>query len=216
MTENYVTRERYQDPEVARSYEGNRFGRMRHRVKNWNTGRVIVRALRHLPPAAEVLDLPCGTGRLITLLQRHGIHWHGGDVSMEMMQVAKEKELDRRFAHGFVRLDAVSLPYADDAFDGVLSIRFIQHIPEALRGRVLAEFHRVSRRWLVIEYKVYNPVLAATKRWRGKSLSYFREADDVRDELTRADFVIREILPVSRIASTSMIYVCENATHGHR
>ena len=209
MADQYITRQRYQDAVIARSYDGNRFGRWRHRLKNKNTELVIARAMRRLPVGAEVLDLPCGTGRLVQLMQRRLLHWLGGDVSMEMMRVAKEKSSDLELGRGFVRLDAVNLPFSHERFDAVLSIRFIQHIPDALRHQVLSEFFRVSRRWLIIEYKIYNPLLAATKKVRGKSLSYNRRPEDVVAELSQAGFRVVEILPVSRLASTAKIYVCE-------
>ena len=98
-----------------------------------------------LPEDARVLDLCCGTGDMTALLleARPDLLVCGLDFSPSMLKVARE-----RFS-GSSRVElregnALSLPFADDSFDGVV-------ISFALRNaadytRVILEMTRVCRR----------------------------------------------------------------------
>lgn len=51
---------------------------------------------------------------------------------------------------GDVRYDGKVLPFADDAFDAVVSLDTIEHMPRDERGRFLDECLRVARRYLLV------------------------------------------------------------------
>jgi hypothetical protein len=63
--------------------------------------------------------------------------------------------------------DGSHLPYPDRAFDLVLSVDVLLHIPPADIGHVLAEHVRVSRQWLYIITVglVYTPIKATYCFW---------------------------------------------------
>ncbi len=206
---HYVARTRYQNPVVAGNYDRRRFLGWRLQLKQRNQERVLARVLSALEDNALVLDLPTGTGRFLPLLEHSGKRWLGGDISGHMLREAAARAQGLEGGHGFARFDALALPFPDGAFDCVMSIRFIQHIPGEIRPGILGEFHRVSRRWLIIEYKLHNPVRALSKRLRGRRPDRVRDPADVRAELGAAGFTVRRVLPVSRLASTSRMYLCE-------
>jgi ubiquinone/menaquinone biosynthesis C-methylase UbiE len=80
-----------------------------------------------------------------------------------MMQVAFEKVNEYKNFGGFFQCDASNLIFPDRSLDCVVSVRFMGHIPEEVRRRILREIHRVSR-YAIIEYSIHS--LFVTLRWR--------------------------------------------------
>lgn len=145
---------RYRDPAVAADYDSWRYetprGRRRNRRDLAAIGRALDEAARRGGPVARALDLPCGTGRLVPLLRERGIGAAGADISLEMMRVAR-----RKFGPTppLFQCSAEAIPLADGAVDGVFAIRFLFHLDREGRRNVLAEMRRVSRRWLVVDFR---------------------------------------------------------------
>ena len=73
----------------------------------------------------RVLDAGCGAGLLTSWLAPSN-QVVGLDLSREMLRMAAQKSLQPVQADGF------SLPFRDGAFDAVLSIETIQHLPDPL------------------------------------------------------------------------------------
>lgn len=107
---------------------------------------------------ATILDAPTGTGRFLPLLRQLGHIVIGIDISSDMLRVA-HNQLDRRDV-SLVLGDCESLPFEDQAFDYVLSMRYLGHLPPEARIRVLQEFKRVSKRGLIVGFPVLNPFTA--------------------------------------------------------
>ena len=93
----------------------------------------------------RVLDLGCGTGTLALRVKRAclGVEVSGIDADPRMLAaaVAKAKRAggDVAFSRGF----AESLPYADGAFDRVVSSLFFHHLSPPQKASALGEAHRV-------------------------------------------------------------------------
>jgi demethylmenaquinone methyltransferase/2-methoxy-6-polyprenyl-1,4-benzoquinol methylase len=100
--------------------------------KRWR--RNVVDELRPLlSPAAQVLDVACGTGDLsIALFENLGARVTGVDFCRPMLERAAQKE--SRIA--FVEADALQLPFSDAAFDAVtiaFGLRNLSSIEQGLR-----------------------------------------------------------------------------------
>ena len=54
---------------------------------------------------------------------------------------------------GYVRADAEALPFRTKSVDCLMSIRFLFHVDPQTRRRMLREFGRVSRRWIIADYR---------------------------------------------------------------
>lgn len=99
-----------------------------------------------LSPAAgeSVLDVACGTGNLSLPAARHGAIVTGVDIAPALLDTARRAaaaaSLDIQFDVGA----AEALPYADGAFDTVLSMFGVMFA--ARPERALAELVRVTRR----------------------------------------------------------------------
>ncbi len=52
-----------------------------------------------------------------------------------------------------MRADAEALPFRSKSADCLMSIRFLFHVDPDTRRRMLREFGRVSRRWIIADYR---------------------------------------------------------------
>ena len=88
-------------------------------------------------PAARVLDVGTGTGRISIPLLKQGLDLIGCDLSSKMLSRLQEKFPSARIAQS----DASALPFPSACFDVVLTVHVLHLIP-AWR-EVLREFQRV-------------------------------------------------------------------------
>lgn len=146
----------------ARSYYRGREARRYHARRTTTRGQrrkwaaeeaALGRVLARLPVGSTLLDLPCGTGRFLPLAREHGLLWHGGDISLDMLQQAKTKAGDSDPPPVLI-CDAEHLPFATGSFDYTVSVRFFNLLPEDRLQRVLAEFARVSHRGVLAQIRL--------------------------------------------------------------
>ncbi len=103
----------------------------------------LVDLVAALPPA-RTLDIACGSGYLTR-------HLHGPVVGLDqspaMVALARS-----RLPGGLAMIgDALDLPFADGAFDRVLTGHFYGHLPAEERAAFLAEARRVAAELVVID-----------------------------------------------------------------
>jgi ubiquinone/menaquinone biosynthesis C-methylase UbiE len=204
---------------LAASYDQHRFSGALGRLKNWRDQRLVWRAVRHAGNIQWVLDVPCGTGRLLRSLARHIPHSIGADVSLDMMDFSRQHSRFKRRAVGhleYVQCDAKSLPFHNDTFDLVVSGRFLHHLyhlSQAERIQVMREFARVSRRWVLGDFNMQYGLKYYMNKVRnvlkGKQLKSQRmTATKVFRELTEAGLQVEQVYPISWIASEKWYILC--------
>jgi ubiquinone/menaquinone biosynthesis C-methylase UbiE len=95
-----------------------------------------------LPANANVLDLGCGTGRLLNRLasQFPDLRGTGLDLSPQMLQVARQSNQHRPRLI-YLEGNAESLPFAEGQFDAVFNTISFLHYPQP--EKVLSEVARV-------------------------------------------------------------------------
>ncbi len=92
-----------------------------------------------ISPETELLDAGCGTGGMCILAARRGARVHGLDAAEGAIRVAHE-----RLPSGDFRVEDIqALPYADAAFDAVLSANTVQFVSDP--AMALRELRRVCR-----------------------------------------------------------------------
>lgn len=95
--------------------------------------------------AAEVLDVGAGW---------HGLsRWRSGStVQTDLLLGDRPRRLRHRGRPSYVRASAEALPFKDDAFDFVVSLDMVEHLPESIRIPSILELLRVARRGVIIGY----------------------------------------------------------------
>ncbi len=102
-------------------------------------------------PAAQVLDVGCGTGDLLMEFARRvpGLRGEGLDFSEGMLARAREKD---RWGLRWTRGSALELPYPEASFDAVASAWVLRSITDpGLYFREMARVARPGARVLVLE-----------------------------------------------------------------
>lgn len=96
------------------------------------------------PVGGRVIDVACGTGRALPELRDAvgpaGVVT-GIDITEEMLAEAVSRGRDRISA--LILSDALALPFADGAFDGIFAAGLIAHLVDPVAG--LGELRRVCR-----------------------------------------------------------------------
>lgn len=196
---------------------------------------------RHCPTPGRLLDLGCGTGRVLVPLAQRGQRVLGVDLSEEMLKVAGEKAAAAGVGVSLLKANIVELGcLADASFDYVLCLfstlgmvagaehrlRVVAHVARLLRpgGTFVLHVHnrwynawdRAGRRWLLRD-------LARSLRGRpdagdrseigGPTLHHFtrREAEKL---LTDAGFTLVEVQPVSTGPATRPRWFAGLRTYG--
>jgi ubiquinone/menaquinone biosynthesis C-methylase UbiE len=142
----------------------------------------LIRALASMPPA-RTLDVACGTGFLT-------FHFAGEvtaiDQSTEMVEIAAARLPKARV----LRAEAVPLPFADAAFDRLVTSHFYGHLVGDEASRFLNEARRVARELVIVDSALRPD--SPTTQWQERTLKngskhrvfkrYFT-AEGLRDEL---------------------------------
>lgn len=116
----------------------------------------------HLGPLGgrSVLDVGCGGGALARALLARGARVTGIDPEEGALATARARAPEARFEQA----GAEALPFPDDAFDGVVMLNSLHHVPPDLMRAALREAARVSRGdVLVIEPLAQGPFFRAMR-----------------------------------------------------
>ena len=131
--------------------------------RGWAEDLAALRAVVAALPPARTLDVACGTGYLTRDLRGEVV---GLDASEAMVEIARSRLPSARFVVG----DALSLPFADGAFERVFTAHFYDHLQPGERERFLAEARRVASRGVVVVDTALQPG-HAPEEWQERVLN---------------------------------------------
>ncbi|UCE21304.1 MAG: class I SAM-dependent methyltransferase [Candidatus Aminicenantes bacterium] len=139
--------------EVER-YERRRYRGFDQRLVHGREMRILRRILHRIGPSSlPVLDIPSGYGRFSKLLKERGFSLISSDLSFHMVKRATEKHEDPAVILGVVADAKKGLPFKQDVFFLLLSMRFFHHVHEKdEREVILNKFFRVTSNWVIISY----------------------------------------------------------------
>lgn len=102
----------------------------------------IEKLSQYIKERERILDLGCGNGRLIEILKEKKVEYYGVDFSEKLIEIAQ-----KNYPHfHFQVANALNLPFSDNFFDKIFSIRVIAHIPSRdFRLQFLKEIKRVLK-----------------------------------------------------------------------
>lgn len=133
-------------------------------VFNWEE-RIVGELLGRCAPGTRVLDVPVGTGRFIPTYVRLGLDVVGLDASVDMLAEAARTFDAATASIRLVEGSATDLPFADDAFDALVSFRFLPgKLTLRQTRRALREYARVTSGELYILLKDGDRLFPAS--WR--------------------------------------------------
>lgn len=99
--------------------------------------------------AERVLDLPCGTGRLLPFLSDRGHIVAQGDGAFAMLAQTQERNMTGEL---LIQANALQIPFADRSVDGTVMFRFLHHLPPEAAKAAIREACRVSGRFVVFSF----------------------------------------------------------------
>lgn len=130
----------------------------------------------------EVLDVGCGTGYNLTLLEKYG-RARGVDMSEEALRFCRERGVTDVTLH-----EAEVLPFPDQTFDLLTAFDVIEHIEDDRQA--LSEFRRLLKPegWMLI----YTPALPWLYNDHDRKVHHKRRyvRDELKEKIEAADFEI--------------------------
>ncbi len=162
MSEQYPAKNDYYGS-TAEHYDVERFTNLKGRWLDQKEKRSVARALQGVEKSYTVLDLPCGTGRILDHVLSLGFRASGGDISNEMIDLARRRIGDHERLIGYHRVDAQRTGLETGSYDCITSVRLMGHLPPTVKVEVIREMARVARRFLVITFYEAGPV--RTLKW---------------------------------------------------
>ncbi|MFH1750061.1 MAG: methyltransferase domain-containing protein [Candidatus Micrarchaeota archaeon] len=141
-------------------YSGEGAGYEKNAIKNIQE-RILLRGLQLIKfaPDSKLLDVGCGTGIGISILNELGFKTEGIDVSRELLAIAKKKKLKVKYG------DMRAIPYPDSYFDGLVSISALQWVSSGMDFEGKADLKKTAHEF----FRVLKPVGKALIQFYPKS-----------------------------------------------
>ena len=152
MTYEKDTRNAYRNKTKAKAYktqytQGSKWARF----TMWRQKKIIQDMLHacSLRNVDKVLDIPCGAGYIGSVLSENQALIVASDISLEMMELAKNEYNKNRF-RGFVQADITKSPFSADYFTCVIVLALMHRLNETIRAEVLSEVVRMAKKYVII------------------------------------------------------------------
>lgn len=184
----------WQNKSIADNYDGRRFTSIGGRFYDHMEKRAIAKCLdiaQAIMPVSTVLDLACGTGRISEFLAARGYRLTCGDISNEMLDVAKARL--RSAGAGdviFLNVDIYRVDQSLGHFDCVTAFRLFQHLTTDERARALRAMAQASRRFVLVNVmytSMYYGALRKVRRALGRyTTRYTSTANEIEAEVAHA------------------------------
>lgn len=127
----------------AANYDRHRFRHAKGQVFNTVEQRRIYDLLG-VQPGQTLLDVAAGTGRIAAYMAQQGLNVTALDLTHNMLLQAQARAADLDNIR-FVESNGRVLPFADNQFDAVISIRFLHLFPARLHRPFVQEMWRVLK-----------------------------------------------------------------------
>jgi ubiquinone/menaquinone biosynthesis C-methylase UbiE len=209
-------RARMQHTKRAQLY-ADRFETGSRKAINEREQRAVAKIFAGLPDCRSVLDVPSGAGRFARTLGVGGRKIFGSDSAFEILEHGRERAAKNGVAVSFVQGDASKLPFADGSVECIFCNRLLHHIisPKE-RAMFLHEFHRVSRRYLVIsffDYHSFGFMRRFLKALKGRKPKYDQQPtfEEFTEEVLAAGFRVRAIVRTGAAWVAQKYFVLEKA-----
>jgi 2-polyprenyl-3-methyl-5-hydroxy-6-metoxy-1,4-benzoquinol methylase len=207
----------YQDVAIAEKYDAVRFNSVPGKIFNRLERRALRKAFARVDRTSNVLDLPCGTGRLAETLLEDGFSVVGADISAAMLQVA-ERRLQRFGTKFRTRVgDVRELAGMErGTYDVALCARVLMHFPLEQQIEFLKGVATLAKGTVVFSQSLSTPYQRARRQIKQllghqPPASYPITERELQELLQGAG--LREVrrFRVARAVSEGMFVVAEHA-----
>ncbi|MBN1272012.1 MAG: class I SAM-dependent methyltransferase [Candidatus Aminicenantes bacterium] len=114
-----------------------------------------------------ILDVPCGYGRFSEAITSGERNLVSSDLSFHMVDRAVKRSPYLKSHFGVVANAKRGLPFKTNTFEFILCMRFFHHVHDPdERDNILAEFARVTSRWVIVSYYQANAIHALQRKLR--------------------------------------------------
>ncbi|MGD8416505.1 MAG: class I SAM-dependent methyltransferase [Pseudomonadales bacterium] len=189
---------KYHEQTFPERYAAKHGASLSRRLNDRREQTLLARALSLTGENASIADIGCGPGRFWDTLAGRAGELYALDMSHAMLRFAMETHAGgaaMRLAAGSV----LALPFADAAFDTVVSMRLLHHFGEPTsRQLALTELARVARRYVIVSLWTDGNF----KAWRRRRLEArrpdrrYQNRHVVSREALAADFAAAGLTPI--------------------
>jgi ubiquinone/menaquinone biosynthesis C-methylase UbiE len=165
-------------------------------------------AAADLKPGEHLLDVGCGSGRLVTAAAREGVCALGIDATPGMIDLARQRAERQRSSARFDIAIAEAMPLPNGWADAVTSSFFFHHLPSDLKAQALNEMWRVLKpggRLIITDYARPRRLLG----WVASSFMRLNFYEYVRSQLggELEDLIEAENMGPAEIAGIFLGYI---------
>jgi len=155
----------------VKDYEKKRYRGLDQRIVNSREQGIICRILKKIVKktnGSQFLDVPSGYGRFTDVLLTGCDRLVNSDLSFFMVKRAVEQGHSiQTDIYGAAADTKKGLPFKDEAFNLLLSMRFFHHVHDGReRETILHEFNRVVKEWVILSYYRLNLIHQMQRKMR--------------------------------------------------
>lgn len=140
----------YKRDDVAKTFDKERDEFAYQKYKHKLEANILKRVLKKLKSDKKItiLDVACGTGRMLPTVLEYNIDYTGLDTSKSMTKYlkGKAKKMGKEKDVKLVIGDATKIPFKDESFDFVFSYHLTWHLPEETEKKMILEIQRVTKK----------------------------------------------------------------------
>jgi len=181
-------------------YERKRYKGLDQKIVDWREKSIVQKILKNISGKNFfILDIPCGYGRFMKILENNGNKIFASDLSFSMVEKAREKNYKNFYFVSNLRL---GIPLKTNSIDCVFCFRFFHHLHDNKdRIKVLKELERVSKKWIIISCYIENKIHSIQRKIRKKLMKKKTEIKmiplkELISEINQAGLEIVKTFPV--------------------
>lgn len=125
------------------------------KIRNKLIFRIFEKSLQYTNTKDKICMVPCGQGWYLDDFFKQDYKLVGGDIDSKRTKISFDKAhkiWNNGYTPSILNVNLKNLPFRDNSFNCIITIRTIGHFPEDFRIACLKEMKRVSKKWILVQY----------------------------------------------------------------